>query len=70
MWTDDDRDVMREVYRLLQRNADPVSTEEYWQDVIDQGNGILYRHPDSLLAVNMVCAAWGHLEEVLKLKEA
>lgn len=66
MWTEEDRAVMGDVYRLLQRNADPEDTEAYWNSLIEQGNEIMKRYEGSLLCENMVCAVWLHYEEVLK----
>ena len=57
---------MGDIYRLLQRNAEPENTEAYWQSLIEQGNEILRRHEGSLLCENMVCAVWMHLEETMK----
>lgn len=66
MWTEQDRAIMRDIYTLLQRNAEPADTEAYWDALYDQGNDIMRRNPGSLLATNMVVAVWSHYESVIK----
>ena len=69
MWTEQDRAIMGDIYRMLQHHADPEDTETFWDGAYDAGNDILRRYKGSMLAENMVVAAWSHFESVIKSKQ-
>lgn len=65
-WTNRHRDIMGDVYRLLQRNFTPSRSEAYWDKLIAEGNEICAKYDYDELAMNMVAAVNLHLEGKLK----
>ena len=65
-WTNRHRDIMGDVYRMLQRNFMPTRGEAYWNKLIAEGNEICAKYDYDELAMDMVAAVNLHLENKLK----
>ena len=65
-WTGKHRDIMADVYRLLQHNFTPSRDESYWDALIDDGRNICIKYDYDELALDMVAAVNLHLEGKLK----
>lgn len=65
-WTNRHRDIMGDVYRLIQHNFTPSRDEAYWDKLIAEGNEICVKYGYDELALDMVAAVNLHLENKLK----
>lgn len=68
MWSETDREIMRDVYRLLQGHADPDGTKAYWDATCGQAKDIYNKYRAAPLAFHMVSAAIDYLGEVEKAR--
>lgn len=69
MWTENERAIMGDVYRFLQRHYDTRDDDAYWDDVCGEACGLLNRYKGHELAGDMIAAACLHLERRAKAME-
>ena len=63
-WTNEDREIMRDIYLLVSKHPDPANTDEYWQSLIDHAGEICYKYNGHPLAVHFGCAVMEYWELV------
>ena len=63
MFTETERDIMGDVYRLLKAWYDKPIDGDMWEDVIDQAVDLSVKYHAHPLAVHMGCAVLLCLEE-------
>ena len=63
MWTEQETEIMRDIYRLMKRHADPADTVEYWQGLTDDAAAIMRRHDQHDMAVHFCVAACEYYQD-------
>ena len=64
-WTETETNIMRDIFLLMKRNAEPEDSERYWCSLMEQANSIMSKY-NGQLAVDMCVAACLHYENKLK----
>lgn len=64
-WTDEERDIMRDIYRLVSQHTDPSSKDEYWQNMNAHIERICERHRSHPMAIHFCCAVATYYELVM-----
>lgn len=69
MWTETERSIMGDVYRLIASHYETKSSEEYWIDLTRQAGEIMMRYDCHPLAKHMAMSVVEYLEQDWKNKD-